>query len=143
MPQEIKRLNSPCLSTLIIIISLSSPVVCRILPLPCMQLTVAPFLPSTSPNSITKFSCCFTNLILISHSDVRRAKESRRADNYHQETRVLLKHNRDAGENLIRLEAAEGQRIIGCSSSAMCSSIHRNTNANTHIISNILLKKQA
>lgn len=65
MPQEIKRLNSPCLSTLIIIISPSSPVVCRILPLPCIQLTVAPFLPSTSPNSRTKFSCCFTNLIFV------------------------------------------------------------------------------
>lgn len=64
MPQEIKKLNSPCLSTHIIIISSSSPVVCRILPLPCIQLTVAPFLPSTSPNYITKFSCCFTNLSL-------------------------------------------------------------------------------
>lgn len=66
---EIKRFNSPCLSTLIIIISPSSPFVC--LPLPRkphpprstpLHLTVAlPFFPPAY--SLTKFSGCFTNLL--------------------------------------------------------------------------------
>lgn len=71
---EIKRFNSPCLSTLIIIISPSSPFVCllRRLPLPWTPpnpnpnpTPLAVTLSSPRPRSLTKFSGSFANLLFV------------------------------------------------------------------------------
>lgn len=104
---EIKRFNSPCLFTLIITISPSSPVVrmlrCFPFPKKPAPLTVSLYtpLPPSLLTPLASFQALFRTWFCLSRSDVRRAEESSRADNYQQETRVLLGRNEAGGHSLI------------------------------------------
>lgn len=68
---EIKRFNSPCLSTLIIIISPSSPVVCVLRHFPSPENPLHPLSLSLHPSSaitpysLSKFSGSFPNLVFV------------------------------------------------------------------------------
>lgn len=142
---EIKRFNSPCLSTLIIIISPSSPVVCllRCLPLPWTPtpLTVALFIPPT-PYSLTKFSGSFTNLPFV--FPIQTLGERRRAA-----VQIIISRRQGCYWDTMKLaDSVWSSRLQKDNESLaaahlQCVQICAETHTPTHITSNMLLKSRA